>query len=490
METDLHTILRSPASMAESLSHGKWKPYRHLIVLDHALMALIHRDEFDVLIVELPVRHGKSKLCSRWLPAWYLARWPDRTVAVASYGADFAAKWGREAREVFTEFGEMLGVELDPGSSANARWDLAGTGGGMWTAGVGGPIVGKGYHLGIIDDPVKNEKDARSETMREATWDWWQGTWLTREEPGVKRVIVMSRWHNDDLVGRLENNPEGLRLRRLRLPALAEEADPMGRDEGEALCPERYDQAKLERFRQSRGPNIWAAQYQQRPIAEGGQILDPNLVGGFRAIDGGVQLTTGQRWSLQQLRCFTTVDLAMTAKTTADYSVAMTFFVTPEGFLLIRDVSRVRHTSEEHVSWLHAIQHRLRPQWIGIEEGLLGTATLAAAIRSGLKARPLKHGGRDKVTRAEDARTMLMLQRVYALESAPWLEKFLREIGEFDKGRYDDQVDAFAYGCDVVLRGLKGKRPRRDAATDLGVTHREEFGRAKRRVLHPTMGRL
>jgi len=489
-ELDWAETCATPLSFGTALSGGKWHPYRHLQVLDSAFLRLIFTDEADVLIVELPVRHGKSFYISKWAAAWYLTRWPDRTVAVASYGADFAAGWGRKTRDVLEEHSSFLQVAIDPGSSAAAQWAIEGAEGGMWTAGVGGPIVGKGYHLGIIDDPFKSMKEARSQTIRDAAWEWWQGTWLTREEPGVKRVIVMSRWHEDDLVGRLEEDPQGLRLRRLRLPALAEEDDPLGRVEGEALCPERYTAAKLEQFRLSRGAYTFAAQYQQSPIALGGQMLDPSLIGRFQYVDGGCRCDTGQQWAWQQLRTFTVVDFAITEKTSSDWTVAMTIAVTPEGFCLIRDVERVRIASESHVEFLFRVWRRMHPDWIGIEEGLAGTPSIEAAIRNGLPVRPLKTGGVDKVTRAESIRTMLGPGRIFARADAPWLDVLLREIGAFDKGRYDDQVDTLAYGCDVILRGLRGKRGEPGASFDPGVAHRAEFGRRQRRIYHPVMGRL
>lgn len=488
---DWRETMASPLTMATALSGGKWKPYRHLQLLDATLLRFILADEADLLLVELPVRHGKSVYISKWTAAWYVSRWPDRTVAIASHGAQFAAKWGGAARSVIEEHAGYLGVRVNPSSSAKDNWELAGyDGSGVWTAGVLGGIIGKGYHLGIVDDPMKAAKDANSQHMRDEVWDWWQGTWLSREEPGVKRVIVMSRWHSDDLIGRLEDNPEGQRIIRLRLPALAEEDDPMGREQGEALCPERYTSERLEQFRASRGPYRFAAQYQQSPIPDGGQMLDPGAVGRFSYVDGGIRLDTGQQWSWQQLRTFTTVDLAMTEKTTADWSVAMTFAVTPEGFLLVRDIDRIRVTADGHVEWLFRVAKRMSPEYIAIEEGLLGTATLAAAVRAGLRARGISTGGRDKVTRAEGIRTMLATRRIYALNQAPWVDPFLRELGQFDKGRYDDQVDTLAYGCDIVLRGERGKRPAAPAPHDVGVAHRAGFGEAKRKLHHPVMGRI
>lgn len=148
------------------------------------------------LMVFIPPRHGKSELVSRYFPAWYLGLFPDKRIILASYEADFAATWGRKARNLLEEFGPSLfSVQVSAESSAASRWDLEGHEGGMVTAGVRGPITGKGANVAIIDDPVKNDQEAMSQTYRDATWDWYRATFSTRIQEDGAIILVMTRWH-------------------------------------------------------------------------------------------------------------------------------------------------------------------------------------------------------------------------------------------------------------------------------------------------------
>jgi len=155
-------------------------------------------------MVFMPPRHGKSQLVSRFFPAWYIGTHPHNRIILASYEADFAAGWGRKARDLLEEHGPSLfGLKVSPDSSAASRWDLFNFDGGMNTAGVRGPITGKGGSVLIIDDPVKNDQEAMSPTYRESTWDWYRATFSTRVQNDGAIVLVMTRWHEDDLAGRL-----------------------------------------------------------------------------------------------------------------------------------------------------------------------------------------------------------------------------------------------------------------------------------------------
>ena len=221
----------------------------------------------------MPPRHGKSLLVSQYSPAWFLGRWPDNRVILASYEAELAKGWGRKARDVLAEFGgRLFGVGLRDDSYAADRWDLAGHVGGMVTAGVGGPITGRGADLLIIDDPVKNAEEARSPTQREKTWDWYLSTAYTRLSPDGAVVLVMTRWHMDDLASRILKHAKetGERWDVVKLPALAGDLDQMGRLPGEALWPERYPADRLRAIEQDVGPYWWSSLYQQDDVPEGG----------------------------------------------------------------------------------------------------------------------------------------------------------------------------------------------------------------------------
>ncbi|WP_187283549.1 terminase large subunit domain-containing protein [Streptomyces sp. t39] len=211
-----------------------------------------------------------SQRASRWGPLWYLRRNPTGRVMIASYGADLADDHGRWVRDQLREHGDTLGIRLDPGSHAANRFDLeaprgSSVRGGMVTAGVGGSLTGKGFSLGIIDDPFKGSDDANSPAQRQRVWDWYRSVFYTRRAPGASIILINTRWHELDLSGQiLANEPENWTL--IDLPALAlSDTDPLGRTPGKALWPAQYDEEELARTHKAVGERVWWALYQQQP---------------------------------------------------------------------------------------------------------------------------------------------------------------------------------------------------------------------------------
>ncbi|MFM8582164.1 MAG: terminase large subunit domain-containing protein [Planctomycetaceae bacterium] len=264
--------LATPALFAQTVSRGKWWPAPHLLEIDRAVCRTIAHADPPILVIEAPPRHGKSELISKYLPAWYLGVFPDRQVMLAGYETNFARSFGRKARELLLEWGPRLfGVRVRSNARAAGDWRLEGHEGGMLTAGVGGPMTGRGAHLLIIDDPLKNAEQSHSAVIRDKHWDWWQSTASTRVEPGGCVIVIATRWHIDDLSGRLlaqAEDPEGQPVRRLRLPAFAEEHDPLGRRPNEVLWPERWPAERLERQHRLLSEEWWQALYQQDPLAQ------------------------------------------------------------------------------------------------------------------------------------------------------------------------------------------------------------------------------
>lgn len=255
----------SPGSFAVAVSHGRWTSAPHLALLDEELVKLATGDS-GRLIVELPPRHGKSELIGRYFPAWYLGTYPDRHVMYASYEARQARKYGRLVRNLLAEVGPSLfNVEVARDAAAADLWCLAGHEGGMATAGVGGPLTGKGAHILIVDDPTKNSAEAESEAIQSRLWDWWESTALTRLEPGGGVIVVQTRWHLDDLAGRAMREQKSEHWKEICLPALAEHNDPLGRPEGAPLWPEKFSAADLHKIRDNRELYWWLAMYQQQP---------------------------------------------------------------------------------------------------------------------------------------------------------------------------------------------------------------------------------
>jgi len=245
----------------------------HLRLLAAELEA-IERGENDRLIVMMPPRYGKSTMVSVHFPAWYLSRHPERHWISASYGAELAYPLGRQARNLMLSErrSELFpDVTVTKDSAAAHRWSTN-HGGQFVATGIPGPITGRGAHVLNIDDPLRGIADAYSETVREAIWQWWTTDARTRLEPGGAVIVTLTRWHEDDLVGRLLSQ-QGDRWRVLRLPALAEHGDPLGRAVTERLWPERFSAEELEDTRHTLGERAWSALYQQSPAPQEGHIF-------------------------------------------------------------------------------------------------------------------------------------------------------------------------------------------------------------------------
>lgn len=229
----------------------------------------IERGDVRRLMIFMPPRHGKSELATRRFPAWYLGRNPDRQVISASYGQELATDFGRDVRDVVSsaEFHALFpGVDLREDSAAAHHWQTS-KGGIYIAAGVGSPITGRGADLAIIDDPIKNREEASSETYRERVWRWYTSTLYTRLMPSASLVVIQTRWHEDDLAGRLlaAQDTGGDKWEVLEMPALD--------SSGNALWPDRYSAADLAKIKSAIGSYEFGAQYQQRPSPEeGGQL--------------------------------------------------------------------------------------------------------------------------------------------------------------------------------------------------------------------------
>lgn len=255
---------RSPGSLAAVLTEGKEMQAPHLDIIDRVYQRIAAGERLKVMVT-MPPRAGKSRRTSRWGPVWYLRRQPDHRFMLASYAAHLADDHGRWVRNTITEHASTLGISLKYGSQAANRFDIDRRDGGMVTAGVGGALTGRGAHVAAVDDPFKGAEDAGSPTQRDRVWDWWQSVLLTRLEPQGSVLLVNTRWDDDDLSGRLlKEEPEEWIV--IDLPALALTADdPLGRQPGEALWPERYNADDYARIRKSVGERVWWSLYQQQP---------------------------------------------------------------------------------------------------------------------------------------------------------------------------------------------------------------------------------
>lgn len=264
---NLAEALRDPAFFAWWLSGGRYARPRHIQLIADKAAAAIEAGNAR-LIVCAPPRHAKSTILSETVPAWFLTRWPDKRVILSAYGDTFAETWGMKVRNLLVEHASRLPVKVVRGIDAAAGDWMTTKGGGMLTAGVMGPILGRGADLFIVDDPTKNAQEAYSPVYQQKLRDWYQSTAQTRLQPGGSVVVTMQRWPSADFVSwLLEQRDTGRETWDLViLPAIAEADDALGRAPGEALWPEMWPIDVLERKRlATEDAAFWSAQYQQRP---------------------------------------------------------------------------------------------------------------------------------------------------------------------------------------------------------------------------------
>ncbi len=406
-------------------------------------------------------------LIGEYFPAWYLGLNPDHRVIYTSYEADFAASWGMKARNVLEEWGqELFSVRVNSRSSAAKRWDIEEHKGGMNTAGARGPITGKGAHVFVIDDPVKSDQEAESKTFQERNYDWFRSVARTRLRKDGAIILVMTRWNENDLAGKLLQAAKdgGEQWTVLKLPALAKENDLLGRKEGEPLCPELHDRSSLLDTKDTLGSYWWSALYDQEPAPQGGTIFKRSWFQYFRE-EGQYYVLLRSDSSpkrVEKSRCwiFQTCDPAATEKEKSDFFVLATWAVTPDKDLLLLDVFREKAETVKHKKILKSQFDRWQPKFQGVENRTFGLNIIQECKGEGLPVKALD-ADVDKVARARPVAARYEVGTVYHRQNAPWLTEWEDELVTFPNGQKDDQVDNAAYAGIVVI----GYRP---AARALG----------------------
>lgn len=429
----------------DRVTNGRFVWHDHNIRVGNVLQRVADDELKRVMLFE-PPRHGKSEQVSRLFSAYYLQRHPDRWVGLNSYAAELAYTLSRAARENFLAGGGQLKED----AAAVKHWE-AQQGGGLWAAGVGGPITGKGFHLGIIDDPLKNAEEAASETIREKQKEWYRSTFYTREEPAGAIILVMTRWHEDDLAGWLlseeQEDDEPERWHVVHFDAIKEAepvefpatctVEPDPREPGEPLCAARYSLEKLGKIARRIGAYFWAALFQGRPRPKSGGLFKWDA---FKLADAiPVQGQRVRYW-----------DTAGT-EDGGDWSVGALLLKTPEGLFYVLDVARGQwspHRKEEEIletTRADAAKYGRNgfTVWLEHEAGIGGKERTQAVVRklAGYKV-GVEHVTGSKEARAEPFASQVEAGNVYLPADAPWINTFRRELCDFPHAKHDDQVDA------------------------------------------------
>lgn len=423
-----------PHTFAHELSERKWIPYDYLVFLSHLILRLLGDGGARILITS-PPRHGKSMFTSQWLPAWFLRMFPEQKVMLATYEAMLAASWGRKVREILkVHYPELL----NPRTTAAALWETS-QGGGMSTAGVGGPITGKGFHLGIIDDPHKNWKEAMSAAVRRTIQEWFGSTFYTRQEPPDASIVINhTRWCEDDLIGWiLKNHSDSWIL--IDLPAIAEEDDVMGRVPGEALCPQRFPLAKLERIKQAMAPAMWNGLYQQHPTVKHGEIIERDWWNTY-SIHLARPRFVVQSWDTAYSE-ETTQQKVKTDKSA--YTVCQTWGWDGQNHYLL-DEWRKRVSYPDLKDAVSAQAVRWNPNAILIEDRASGTSLCQDLIRTTslpVIAIPIERN-ESKEVRAMVVSPTIRAGRCWLPANSAWIEDWLDEVTAFPNGSFKDRTDA------------------------------------------------
>lgn len=393
-----------------------------------AQLERVTRGEINRLMLFMPPRHGKSEMVTVRYPVWRMERDPSLRVVVGAYSQTLANRFSRKSRRIAKER-----LVLDPERTAVEEWET--TAGGTFRAiGVGAGITGQGGHLIIIDDPVKSREEANSEAYRERVWEWYTDDLYTRAEPDAAMILIMTRWHEDDLAGRILASEDGPNWTVVSLPAEAEEDDPLGRQPGAALCPARYDLPALAGIQRVLGASSYSALYQQRPTpAEGGMFKRH-----WFAIVGAAPRDA------QRVRAW---DKAGT-EDDGDYTVGVLMVKDKAGVYYVEDVVRGQYSDLQRERIIQQTAEMDKAVygnvtiWLEQEAGSGGkdSARLTTRGLAGHTVRSERPTG-DKVTRAQPYAAQCEAENVKLVAGA-WNAAYLNELMVFPNGKHDDQVDA------------------------------------------------
>jgi predicted phage terminase large subunit-like protein len=388
---------------------------------------------YDILVLSCPPQHGKSLTVTETFPSWYVGKYPDRRCIIACYNDDFAGKFGRRNKGKIDEFGRHI-FDIRLKKSSDRDMEFVKHSGSIITRGIMAGITGNAGDLIIIDDPIKNRQEADSTTYRQRLWEEWQNSIKTRTQAGTKIIIIQTRWHEDDLAGRVireENNIEVVNI-----PVEAEENDILGRNIGDALCPEiGKDNKWLRAFKESYykdpegGIRAWNALYMGRPTSAEGNIFKREWWQYYNKLPDNIQLVG------------ISVDATFKDSDTSDF-VAIEVWGKLNGDYYLIDLIKRRMDFPETLRAIRYMADKYpNKHSILIEDKANGSAIISM----------LKHeiGGiipitpkESKVSRANAIMGIVEGGNVYLPEYADFTNEFVEECASFPNGVHDDLVDA------------------------------------------------
>ena len=460
--------------------HADWFHKILCTALDKFLQDVVEKKS-PRLIVLAPPRHGKSELVSRRFTSYVMGRYPDMKIIATSYGSSLAEDMNRDVQRIVDsqDYRDLFpatklagpGVE---GSQLYVRthecFEIVKHKGVYKNAGVLGQITGKGGDILICDDPVKDYEDAYSDVMRNKSWNWFVNTFMSRADPGAGVLIIMTRWHEDDIVGRLlEKMKKGAeQWDVLCFPAIAEE-DEEFRKKGDALCPSRYPLAALERIKSGSediddvgcGSRAFNSLYQQRPSSKEGETFKRENWIRIKLDDRFYVMEPKERrrYMVNQLgvsKLIQTWDTAIGGKKKNDFAACTTLGITKDKYIVFevwKDKIKYPEMREE----LKAHYDAWLPDVVVVEGG--GAAAGKAVVQD-LRPEtrmPLKEIStvKDKEFRADMLSPTHEAKRCYIPEGVSWASSFIDSAAKFPAAKNDDDLDSWMLAMEEARGGPK-----------------------------------
>lgn len=458
----------TPAEMAAELDPR----FRRTPAIDHINAAIAETlDTLDGrLIVSMPPQEGKSTLTTKWTPVWLLANRPDLRIVVASYADRAARRMGRLVRGEISTHAHALGIRIADDVGAQAEFEVADHEGGVYAVGIGGALTSRPADVLIIDDPLKDRAEADSEIFRERAWEWWTDVASARLAPGAPVILILTRWHHDDLAGRLLAAEDGEQWRVVNIPAQADhdplkgQTDPLGREPGEFMISARTYKdrhtgqrvprttAQWEQRKRQAGPRTWAALYQGRPSPDAGDLFPETWARYDQPV--WIEREDGSRWIPgDDVEVAQSWDMTFKDTKSSDYVVCQVWARIGPVDLYLVDQVRARLSFTATIEQLLAITARW-PQAVQkfIEDKANGPAVMNALSRRVVGMIPIEPEG-SKFARAAAVSPLVHSHNVKLPTAAllPNVEDLLEEARAFPNGAHDDTIDALSQAVNRML---------------------------------------
>ena len=441
-------------SLTEWCRFCGYEPAAHHRLLIAKLEALT-RGEIARLAIFMPPGSAKSTYSSILFPPWFFANNPAAMMIAASHTTELAEKWGRRVRNLIADHCFALGIVPSSDSQAAGRWALD-QGGEYYAAGVQTAIAGFRADLANIDDPLRSREDADSQNVRDRIWDWYKSDLSPRLKPNARVVLTQTRWHEDDLAGRVmvEMANGGDTWEILSLPAEAEEGDPLGRKPGEWLWDDEYGYGQFLRHEKATQlPRNWSALYQQRPSPETGDYFKEEWLKPYDKPPARETLTV-----------YGASDYAVTDDG-GDYTVHGVVGVDPSDNIYLLDLWREQASSDKWVDAFCDLVLEWKPLGWAEEQGQIKSGvgpflTKRQQERKAWVAREQFPTRGDKAVRAQSIRGRIALNGLYVPMRAPWYPAFRSELLSFNAGKHDDQVDMLGLIGQLLDKMTAGRKPR------------------------------